>query len=203
MSELPIITVGVVGDTHVPDRAPSLAPGLLEGLQSAGVGHILHAGDVCSQRVLSELGELAPVSAVRGNRDFLMSPLLPMTVELEFAGVKVGLLHGHGGMRRYWQDKLAYIVEGYRVERYTRLAENTLPQARVLVYGHSHHPENHWVGGRLIFNAGAAVGFRLGKADYPPSFGLLRFYPGGQVAGEIISLRSVELRGGAWVSKGK
>jgi putative phosphoesterase len=171
---------------------------LLEGLSSAGVAHILHAGDVCSQRVLAELGELAPVSAVRGNRDFLVSPPLPMALELEFAGVKVGLLHGHGGVKRYWLDRFAYLIEGYRVERYTRLAENTLSQARVLVYGHSHRPENRWLNGRLIFNAGAAVGFRMGRADFPPSYGLLRFYAHGHVEGEIVPLHSVELRGGAW-----
>jgi len=198
MSQTPLLTVGVVGDTHVPDRAASLAPGLLDGLRGAGVAHILHAGDVCSGRVLKELAEIAPVSAVRGNRDFLFSPPLPMALELEFCGVKVGLLHGHGGMRRYWMDKFAYIVEGYRVERYTRLGVDTLPRAAVLVYGHSHRPENRWIDGRLIFNAGAATGFKLGKEVFPPSYGLLRFYPQARVEGEIVNLPGIELCSGVW-----
>lgn len=201
MSMPPLLTVGVVGDTHVPDRAPSLPPGLLDGLKSTGVVHILHTGDVCSQRVLNELGELAPVSVARGNRDFLFSPPLPMMVEVEFAGVKVGLIHGHGGMMRYWQDKVAYIVEGYRMERYASLAENTVPQAQVLVYGHSHRPENRWVNGRLIFNPGAATGFRVGREIFSPSYGLLHIYPQAQVSGEIIPLDKIELRSGKWEPK--
>lgn len=201
MSASPLLTVGVVGDTHVPDRAPSLPPGLLDGLRSAGVAHILHAGDVCSQRVLSELGEVAPVSAARGNRDFLFSPPLPMAVELEFAGVKVGLVHGHGGVVSYWQDKVAYVLQGYRMERYAHLAEKAVPHAQVLVYGHTHHPENRWLNGRLIFNAGAATGFRLGRENFHPSYGLLHFYAHGRVAGEICPLHNVELRSGVWVTR--
>ena len=194
MSSAPLVT-------HVPDRAPSLAPGLLEGLRSAHPDHILHTGDVCSSRVLAELGELAPVSVAQGNRDLLFVPPLPMAVELEFAGVKVGLVHGHGGWKRYWLDKFAYITEGYRVERYQKTVLVSVPQAVVLVYGHSHRPENRWIDGRLIFNPGAAVGFRLGKFDFPPSYGVLRFYAEGRVEGEILSLPGTELRRGAWVRR--
>ena len=35
----------------------------------AGADHIVHAGDVGSQAVLEELSRLAPLTAVRGNRD--------------------------------------------------------------------------------------------------------------------------------------
>lgn len=201
MNEPPLLTVGVVADTHVPDRAASLAPGLLEGLRAAGVGRILHAGDVCTQRVLSELAAVAPVSAVAGNRDFTFVLSLPLKFEEEIGGVQVGMVHGHGGMLGYWRDKFSYLFEGYQLARYQRTTLSACPRARVLIFGHTHHPENVWIGGRLFFNPGPSVGFRLGRYDYTPSFGLLRFFPGGGVEGEIVNLCHAQLRGGVWEAK--
>ena len=199
MNVLPLITVGVLADTHVPDRAPSIPPGLLEGFRAAGVGRILHAGDICSQRVLSELAEIAPVSAVGGNRDFTILPALPERFEEEIAGVWVGMVHGHGGWSGYWQDKFSYLFEGYRLERYIQKIGAACPRAKVILFGHTHHPENVLRDGRLFFNPGPCVGFKLGPYDYSPSYGLLRFFPGGQVEGEIVPLTGLRLRGGAWM----
>jgi predicted phosphodiesterase len=139
------------------------------------------------------------VNAARGNRDFLISPALPMALEMDMGGVCFGLLHGHGGMRQYWLDKFGYIFNGYDIERYRRVAERACPQARVWVYGHSHHPENRWIDGRLLFNPGAATGFHFGPNDYFPSFGLLRVYAGGRVEGEIIQLERYDIRDREWV----
>ena len=201
MIEAPLITVGVVADTHVPDRAPSLPPGMLAGLRAAQVGRILHAGDICTQRVLSELAEVAPVSAVGGNRDFTFVPPLPLGFEEEIGGVVVGMVHGHGGVVGYWRDKLSYLYEGYQLSRYQRTTRSACPRARVLIFGHTHHPENVWSDGCLFFNPGPSVGFRLGRYRYTPSYGLLRFYPKGRVEGEIVSLDSIQLRAGAWEEK--
>jgi putative phosphoesterase len=198
MNELPLLTVGVVADTHVPDRAASLPPGMLEGLRAAGVGRILHAGDVCTQRVISELSEVAPVSAVGGNRDFTIVPPLPLKFEEEIGGVMVGMVHGHGGMVGYWRDKFSYLVEGYQLARYQHTARLACPSAKVLIFGHTHHPENVWIDGHLFFNPGPSVGFRLGPYNYPPSYGLLHFYPGGQVKGELVKLCCTLLRNGVW-----
>ena len=48
-----MITLGVVADTHVPDRMQALPAAALEALQ--GVDAILHAGDVCVRPVLDTL----------------------------------------------------------------------------------------------------------------------------------------------------
>jgi predicted phosphodiesterase len=79
------------------------------------------------------------------------------------------------------------------------VAEQACPNATVWVYGHSHRAENHWVDGRLVFYPGAAIGFRFGALNFPPSYGLLRIYPGGRVQGEIVKLHGLEMRGGEWV----
>jgi uncharacterized protein len=54
--------IGVISDTHGLLRPEAVAA-------LAGVGHILHAGDIGSADVLSELAKIAPVTAVRGNND--------------------------------------------------------------------------------------------------------------------------------------
>jgi putative phosphoesterase len=79
-----LITLGVIADTHIPDRARSLDPQLLSIFDAAQVKAILHAGDVCVPRILDELGEIAPVHAVRGNRDLWALRQLPLSLEIRF-----------------------------------------------------------------------------------------------------------------------
>jgi len=91
-----MITLGIIADTHVPDRVPQLNPRIFSIFREAGVQAILHAGDACSSDVLSQLGEIAPVHAVRGNRDSTRLAYLPRKLTLEFGGLTIGMMHGHG-----------------------------------------------------------------------------------------------------------
>ena len=59
--------IGVVADTHIPDRTRELPAEIFDHLH--GVDMILHAGDVSRQIVLDRLATIAPVIAVQGNRD--------------------------------------------------------------------------------------------------------------------------------------
>ena len=54
--------IGVISDTH-----GLLRPEAIEALR--GVSLIPHAGDVGTPEILSELRQIAPVTAVRGNVD--------------------------------------------------------------------------------------------------------------------------------------
>ena len=54
--------IGVISDTH-----NFLDPKIAELF--SGVGHILHAGDIGNTSIISELEEIAPVTAVYGNTD--------------------------------------------------------------------------------------------------------------------------------------
>ena len=60
----------------------------------AGCRRILHAGDVGDPSILDALGELAPVTAVRGNID-TAGPLarLPLTEVIEEEGRLLYLIH--------------------------------------------------------------------------------------------------------------
>ncbi|HEU4407315.1 MAG TPA: metallophosphoesterase family protein [Polyangiaceae bacterium] len=82
-----LVHVGVISDTH-----GLLRPEALEALR--GVDHIVHAGDVGEPEVLSALGAIAPLTAVRGNND--KGPWakgLPESAAVEVGGAWFYVLH--------------------------------------------------------------------------------------------------------------
>jgi len=179
------LVIGVVADTHVPDRLPALRSQVLEVFSRAQVDVILHAGDICVPQVLDALGEVVPVIAVKGNRDWVFGASLPALWQGVLGGVPTALLHGHGSPMDYWRDKMAYLTRGYAFERYAALASAWAPDARLIVFGHSHTAENRQVGERLFFNPGSACVSE--HRDLPPTVGLLTV-AAGMVTGEIIPL---------------
>ena len=80
-------TIGVISDTHGP--LPAAAADALQGVDA-----ILHAGDIGDPMVLTELGWIAPVTAVRGNND-TEAPLrsLPPVVRTGIAGTRFLMTH--------------------------------------------------------------------------------------------------------------
>ncbi len=159
--ELPLapsekIVLGVISDTHIPDRGARLHPAVIPALKAAGVSAILHAGDVAVPSVLAELGQVARVIAVQGNRDWLFRQNLPMACILSVGSVQIGLAHGHGGWRRYFIDKLQHFFEGYQSRRYHQELRKLFPEARAIIYGHTHHVDVTCQDGCLYFNPGAA-----------------------------------------------
>jgi putative phosphoesterase len=80
-------TVGVIADTHGLLRPEAVAA-------LAGVDRILHAGDIGSRDVLTELGRVAPVTAVRGNNDRGgWAADIPETEVVEIGDVSLYVLH--------------------------------------------------------------------------------------------------------------
>jgi uncharacterized protein len=182
----PALKLGVLSDTHIPDRAPRLQAKIARVFEEAGIQAILHAGDISTPSVLAELRQVAPVYAVRGNRDLFQRGDLPATRCLNFNGVLVALTHGHFGWRGYLIDKIQFVRQGYRLERYQTRLLAAFPQARVIVFGHTHVAVNHWVNGQLLFNPGSPH-FPL----YPnkaPSLGILHIEPGGAIKSELVYL---------------
>jgi putative phosphoesterase len=60
-------TVGVISDTHVPDRAKKIPKNVFKVFEN--VDFIVHAGDLVQLSVIDELERLAPVLVVYGNMD--------------------------------------------------------------------------------------------------------------------------------------
>ena len=141
------LRVGVISDTHGLVR-----PEAVEALREADV--ILHAGDVGGSHVLQELGEIAPVIAVKGNVD--LEPWargLPDRRRLELGGARLLLLH----------DRAAVGPDPAR------------KGLQVVVFGHSHQPLAERTGGVLWFNPGAAG---PGRFRLPVSLGFLEIEDG-------------------------
>lgn len=127
--------VVVLADTHIPRRAKTLPEGLLPHLERADL--ILHAGDLMDPTLLDTLAAHAPVKAVRGNLD-PPDARLPETLESEFGGVNVAMIHDSGPKKG----------------RHNRLRRH-FPEARVVVFGHSHIPWLTDEDGLLLLNPGS------------------------------------------------
>ena len=101
---------------------------------------ILHAGDVCTAEVLTELSAYAPVRAVLGNNDGpdVAAWGAPETLEFELAGLPVAMVHDSGAA----------------TGRPARLRRR-FPAARLVIFGRSHIPQDLAEGTLRIFNPGS------------------------------------------------
>lgn len=132
--------IGLVSDTH-----GSVHAGIHAAF--AGVGMILHAGDVCGDEVLAELESIAPVFAVRGNCDG-PSPALPLKRVVETPFGKVGLAHGHE-------------YPSNQESRVRSLIQTFAPNGvRMVMHGHSHEQY-------LAFDASGVWAINPGAATKP------------------------------------
>ena len=125
----------VLADTHVPRRARGLPDALLPHLERADL--ILHAGDLLETPVLDALSLYAPTHAVKGNVDG-PEVNLPETLELTLGGVKVAMVHDSGPKKG----------RRARMRRW-------FPEARVVVFGHSHIPLLEDEDGLMLLNPGS------------------------------------------------
>ena len=123
--------IGILSDTH-----GWLDP-KISGL-FAGVGHILHAGDIGSDGIAAELGAVAPVTAVLGNTD--SSPAFRLTEVVALAGRKF-LVH--------------HIVNPQALtEHLQRHIARERPDA--VIFGHTHKAFCEVIDGVLYLNPGYA-----------------------------------------------
>lgn len=172
-----MVRVLVLADTHV-GAAPNGALDRLVGALHSELRRadaILHAGDVTTTEVLDALGRYAPVHAVLGNNDHDLLGVLPETKELELGGVAVALVHDSGPR------------EG-RAARMNR----RFPGARVVVYGHSHQPEDaEGLDGQRLFNPGSPTQRRRAPAR---TFGVLHLTRGRITGHRIVDLPAARVR---------
>jgi uncharacterized protein len=132
------VRVVVLADTHAPRRWRACPPRVAGYLRRADL--ILHAGDVCTASVLTELAEYAPVVAVLGNNDGpdVADWGAPATAELDLGGLRVAMVHDSG-------------AAAGRMARMRR----RFPAADLVVFGHSHIPLDESGPGLRIFNPGS------------------------------------------------
>ena len=139
--------IGLISDTH-----NRLRNEVFQHFE--GVDRILHAGDVGSPDLLTELEAIAPVTAVYGNTDgYGLRARVVEVAELALDGRRVVLLHG---------DQLGSPTPAGLRQRH--------PDADIIVYGHTHRPLVEEIDGVLVVNPGSAGAARFG---IPPSVGIL------------------------------
>jgi len=148
--------IGIISDTHGMLR-PEIAA-VFDGVEL-----IIHAGDVGSQPVMTELSKIAPVTAVRGNTDHsLWSEKLHESAVVTVGDVRLYVLHNIAGL------DIDPAAAGFAA----------------VIYGHSHQQTQETRGDVLYFNPGSA-----GPRRYrlPASVGLITIEDS-RIRGEIIPL---------------
>ncbi len=158
--------VVVMADTHAPRRWRACPPRVAGHLRRADL--ILHAGDVCTASVLTELTEYAPVVAVLGNNDGpdVAGWGAPETAELDLDGLAVAMVHDSGPATG-------------RLSRMRR----KFPGAALVVFGHSHIPLDESAGDLRIFNPGSPTDRRRQPHG---TLGLLRIDSGRVAEARIV-----------------
>ncbi len=91
--------IGVLADTHVPDRKRALPPRVMELFSPVEI--VLHAGDITSIDLLQQLQESVSLTfAVYGEQDPpTVRTFLQETQVLEFGGCRIGMVHGNRDAR--------------------------------------------------------------------------------------------------------
>ncbi len=192
-----VVRIGVLSDTHIPDRVGDLHPDIIPTFQEHKVDVIVHAGDITIPAVLEKLEKVAPVQAVLGNRDWWRLKKLPHSELLTVKQVKILLTHGHGNLFSYIFDKFPHWLLGYRFEHFLKKFTKLNQDFDMVIFGHSHYPEKRWVEGRLYFNPGSA--YDPLRDHSGPSIGLVAIGGKGKIEAQIIRLRELRWKQGRWV----
>lgn len=132
--------LAIISDTHIPRGARAIPAACLDRCRKADA--ILHAGDLVDIGVLRLLQSLGPpVHAISGNVDKpAVRAIVPARLELDFAGVLIGMTH----------------IPGPAAGRLARL-QAAFPACAAVIFGHTHVPEHQGQNGFQIFNPGSAT----------------------------------------------
>ncbi len=149
-SQLYAVKIGVLSDTHT-----YINPSIVENL--SGCDLILHAGDIGSIEVIKQLQQISDnVVSVRGNNDteYQWSAVehkdlneIPQIAEVELPGGAIAITHGDEHFSEYttWHEKL----------------RSNFPNARAIIYGHSHKCVFDQSADPWVLNPGAAGETRI------------------------------------------
>ncbi len=127
----------VISDTHA-SSLNDLPDKLVKKLEEADL--IIHAGDFTEKKLLDELRALNEIKAVCGNMDSNeIRQILPPKDLFVVNGKSIGLTHGTGS-RTGIAERVRQMFEA----------------PDIIIYGHSHKPENVIIDNTLMLNPGSA-----------------------------------------------
>ena len=161
--------IGVISDTHIPERARRLPEKVLQEFKKVDL--ILHAGDLVELKVLDDLRlSCSQLKAVYGNMDPLeVRGVLAEKEIIKINGYRIGLVHGFGPPARI-------------IESVSSLFKDDAVEA--IVFGHSHAPVNEIREGIFYFNPGSPTDRIFAAYN---SFGILKLEKD-KVEGRIIRI---------------
>jgi putative phosphoesterase len=157
--------IGLISDTH-----GYINPRVFEVFSA--VNHILHAGDIGSEDIITSLEAIAPVQAIHGNVDsFPMLSRYPAALALTLKRIVFCVIHIFRGV----DDPL--ITDALR----------NIGKSRpdVIVFGHSHQAKLEWRDGACLFNPGSAGKRRF---NLRPTVGLVSLNEDGSFDPRIVYL---------------
>ena len=160
--------IGVISDTHIPDRAEEIPPEILEAFKK--VDMIIHTGDFVGLEVLKKLRNVcSDVHAVYGNMDpEEIRNVLPEKEIVKVGKFQIGIAHGYGHPNKL-VDFLSKMFADDAVD--------------AIVFGHSHVPMNEKKGKILFFNPGSPTDKIFSKFN---SYGILEIND--SIAGKIVKI---------------
>ncbi|MCX5693543.1 MAG: metallophosphoesterase [Candidatus Omnitrophica bacterium] len=136
------VTIGVISDTHIPDKGQHLPQAVLDAFKQVDL--VVHAGDIVSLRVIDELKSICPnVVVVAGNMDpEAVRKKFPVKQVLDILGYRIGVMHGSGPA----SNLLELLKDCFKNDG-----------CDLIIFGHSHKSMNEKIGGILFYNPGSAT----------------------------------------------
>lgn len=134
--------IGVISDTHIPDRAKAIPQHILDEFKKMDM--VIHVGDLVELKVLDQLKSVCKnVVAVRGNMDpYEVKKILSDKEIVEVGKYRIGVMHGYGAPIKL-------------IEQLTEEFKGELVD--IIIFGHSHTSCNEKRGDVLFFNPGSAT----------------------------------------------
>lgn len=132
--------IGVIADTHIPDRAKDIPKEILEDFKS--VDMIIHAGDLVDLSVWDKLKTVCTnIRGVYGNMDpYEVRKKLAEKEIIKIANYKVGVMHGSGAPHKL----IELMEESFRND-----------SVNLIIFGHTHAPLFEKKDNILFFNPGS------------------------------------------------
>jgi putative phosphoesterase len=134
--------IGVISDTHIPDRADLLPKKVLDAFKTMDM--VVHAGDLIDLTVCDMLQAVCKdVRIVCGNMDGKdtakrFSQKIVITVDK----YRIGVMHGWGPPNQLE----SLVIDTFKKDK-----------VDIIIFGHSHQPCNKKIGDVLMFNPGSAT----------------------------------------------
>ena len=150
--------IGVISDTH-----GHLPPGVAKAFRNVDL--IVHAGDIGDKAIITQLQQMSPVLAVRGNMDYgNWASQLPETEIIKAGQIALAVTHIAHRLTEH-PEKAGY---------------------KAVISGHTHRPDVYERNGMTFINPGSASYPKFGQ---PGSAAVIR------IEGADLSVEFIRLKG--------